>query len=252
MTQVFGLAYSELYDTFYQDKDYELECHLVESLLGAEGSALRVLDLGCGTGGHAQVLARRGHQVVGVDRSANMIAAARRKAESLHGSARLDYQVGDIRTARVDQEFDAVIMMFAVLGYQVEDADVLATLRTARRHLQPGGRLLCDFWYGPAVLHQRPTARTRDLVTSQGPIARTASARLDPARRTCTVDISWRGPGADDSRSEQHVVRYFFPTEIESWLNTSDFVLDRIGAWPETDRPADDTTWNGFLLAKAV
>jgi hypothetical protein len=50
-------------------------------------------------------------------------------------------------------------MMFAVLGYQGENDDVLAALKTAHRHARPGGLFLFDVWYGPAVLHERPSQR---------------------------------------------------------------------------------------------
>ena len=43
----------------------------------------RILDLGCGTGGHALVLARRGYRITGVDRSASMLEIARRKAKEV-------------------------------------------------------------------------------------------------------------------------------------------------------------------------
>jgi len=34
-------------------------------------------------------------------------------------------------------------MMFAILGYQLDNAEVLSALRTARRHLNSGGRFIC-------------------------------------------------------------------------------------------------------------
>jgi len=153
---------------------------------------------------------------------------------------------------RLEQTFDAVLMMFAVLGYQTSEDHVLAALRTARSHLTKGGKLLCDFWYGPAVLAQRPSSRTRTLDSPEGPIRRTASARLDVLRRICTIDIAWNVPGQCDEFSEQHVVRYFFPEEIEQIAKAAGFAAHRMGAWPATDKPADATTWNSFLLTHAI
>ena len=54
------------------------------------------------------------------------------------------------------QTFDAAVMMFAVLSYQLSNQDVLSTLATVRRHLQVGGLFIADLWYGPAVLNERP------------------------------------------------------------------------------------------------
>ena len=47
--------------------------------------------------------------------------------------------------------------MFAVIGYQTSNDELFAALQTVRRHLKPKGLFICDFWYGPAVLKQRPT-----------------------------------------------------------------------------------------------
>jgi ubiquinone/menaquinone biosynthesis C-methylase UbiE len=75
------------------------------------------LDLGCGTGDHALPLAKRGYQVVGVDRSAGMLKSARKKAASGQVDGKPNFYHGDIRSFHVEQSFDASLMMFAVLGY---------------------------------------------------------------------------------------------------------------------------------------
>src|SRR5438477_349480 len=55
----------------YSGKDYEGECGLIVEAVQRFGldPTRSILDLGCGTGGHAIPLARRGYEVVGVDRS---------------------------------------------------------------------------------------------------------------------------------------------------------------------------------------
>jgi predicted TPR repeat methyltransferase len=83
MSETFGIGYAEVYDAIYHDKDYATECDLVERVLSANAAApmRRILDLGCGTGRHADLLAERGYEVVGVDRSPHMIEQARARAE---------------------------------------------------------------------------------------------------------------------------------------------------------------------------
>ena len=77
----FGPAYARAYDALYESKDYESECDLLLDVLreGGDRDVRRILDLGCGTGSHALELAQRGLDVVGVDRSAEMTAIARRE-----------------------------------------------------------------------------------------------------------------------------------------------------------------------------
>jgi len=161
---VFGDLYARLYDAFYQEKNYEAECDLIEEVFRryAGGPVNSILDLGCGTGNHVFPLARRGYQVAGVDRSPEMLALARAKLASCSGSPEQPLPIfhpGDLRDLDLGEQFDAVLMMFAVLSYQVTNEDVLAALGTVRRHLKPGGLFMADVWYGPAVLAQRPGDR---------------------------------------------------------------------------------------------
>src|SRR5258708_17459025 len=147
----------------------------------------RVLDLGCGTGGDAVRLARRGYEVVGVDRSLDMLERARAQDSSAR------FELGDIGDLNLGETFDAALMMFAVLGYQVGNSDVQAALATARRHVRPSGLFLCDFWYGPAVLAQRPTERVKVLDTPDGQVIRVATGDLDARHNLCMVRYHlWR------------------------------------------------------------
>ena len=254
MIEPFGATYAEAYDAIYQDKDYTAECDLVERLFAHAAAPVRdVLDLGCGTGRHAELLVDRGYEVVGVDRSPHMIAQANRRAAQRRSSRSPVYHVGDVRTFRTDRRFDAALMMFAVLGYQLEDDDVHAALRTARVLLRDGGLLLFDCWYGPAVLHQQPTDRTKTVEGSDGRWVRTSTSQLDVQRRRITVRFHvQRTTGAEERRTEEtHCLRFFFGSDIESFLHATGFSLVRIGAMPDFDTDPDETTWNVLVLARA-
>jgi SAM-dependent methyltransferase len=140
VSNVFGPAYAAAYDLFYAEKDYEAECEVIQRAF-AEFSAApirRVLDLGCGTGSHAIPLAQRGFEVIGVDRSPGMLAAARVKAEIADVSGRISFLLDDVTAARHMASCDAVLMMFNVLGYQASPAEVAAALAAVRRALRPG------------------------------------------------------------------------------------------------------------------
>jgi SAM-dependent methyltransferase len=249
---VFGAGYAAAYDALYQDKDYEAECDLLERLARehGDGSTQRVLDLGCGTGGHAIVLARRGYEVVGVDRSEEMLALARRKAAGTTAA----FRQGDIRSVALGERFDLVAIMFAVLGYLGGDDDVRAALATARRHLRPGGLLVCDVWYEPAVVAQRPSERVREVEVPGGRILRRSSGELDEERRTCTVRFHVVEERDGDRREteEEHVMRYFSRADLERLTAEAGLDLVRLGAFPDADREPDGTTWNVVAVARAA
>ena len=257
MSDVFGSIYADAYDLFYRDKDYAAECDLIERLFQTygDGSIRSVLDSGCGTGNHAIPLAQRGYKVVGVDRSESMLAHARRKAACFSGSSGVTFHQEDIRSVDLQQHFDAALMMFAVLGYQLENGDVLSALRAARRHLCPGGLFIFDVWYGPAVLHQRPSQRVRVIPTPEGKILRVASGELDICHHLCTVHYHvWRleGERLVAETEESHTIRYFFPRELDLFLECSGFAPMRLGPFPEFDQDPDETTWNVLGVTKAV
>ncbi len=257
MSEPFGSIYADCYDALYQEKDYEAECDLIERLFKTyeDGRIKSVLDLGCGTGNHALRLSMRDFEVIGVDRSESMLAQARKKAAQSLPAVRDAFYQADIRSVDLERRFDAVLMMFAVLGYQLENADIMGVFRAARRHLNPGGLLLFDVWYGPAVLLQRPSERVKIIPTSHGKISRASSSELDTTRQTCTVRYHvWK---FDNERllnetEEEHTVRYFFQLELNLFLESTGFTPVRLGAFPEFDRDPDEHTWNVLCVARAV
>jgi SAM-dependent methyltransferase len=257
MSEIFGSTYADAYNQLYNDKDYAAECDLIEQLFRRYSTVpvSSVLDLGCGTGNHAFPVSHRGYEVVGVERSDGMLALAQKKLSQNGDKGTVHFQKGDIRDVDLGRKFDAALMMFAVLGYQVENGDVLAALKTARRHLEPGGLLICDFWYGPAVLHQRPSERVRIVPGESGDLLRAASGELDTAGHTCTVRFHVWQLNHDRlvaETDETHLMRYFFPQELRLLLDCSGLSLLRLGAFPDFDRQPDESTWNVLAVARAV
>jgi SAM-dependent methyltransferase len=246
----FGAQYAGAYDDLYQDKNYSAECDLLERVF-RDFSLIpirRVLDLGCGTGRHAALLADRGYEMFGVDRSAAMLDNARARGTAAR------FAEGDITSFDLGETFDAVVVLFAVLGYLTENADVLAALNTARRHLRPGGILFADVWYGPAVLAQRPSERVKVLEGRDTRVIRAASGELDVRRNTCSVEYRlWRiqGERLCSETREQHTVRFFFEPELADFLDRAALDLQHVGAFPNIDDKPGEQTWNIAVIARA-
>lgn len=250
MTPEFGAVYSQAYDVLYKDKDYGAEVDLVEQAFErfASSPVKTVLDLGCGTGGHLMELERRGYRATGVDRSEHMISRARSKISNQTGVV-----VGDARTVKLGKQFDAALMMFAVLSYQLGNQDVAAALRTVRDHLEPKGLFVFDVWFGPAVLSQRPTERIRTISSEGKTIIRAARSSLDLLSHTC--DVEYRVWGLEKDRvveesSEVHRVRYFFPLELELHLEQAGLRLLSLSQFPTLDSVPTDQSWNVLGIAE--
>jgi SAM-dependent methyltransferase len=247
---VFGGTYASAYDAMYESKDYERECDLVEQAFErfAAGPVHSILDLGCGTGGHALPLAGRGHEVVGVDRSAEMIARA--KAKAADAGVSVDFREGDAQDLDLGRSFDAVIVMFAVIGYQLTNDEVRALLATARRHLEPGGVLVFDTWHGPGVIASPPGSGERDLETPGGPMKRIVTGELDVRRHRCTVNYRLIPADGPEER-ETHVMRFFFPLELELLCQLEGFEMVSITPFGSLDGDVSRDTWNATVVASA-
>ena len=252
MTGVFGPDYSDSYDAFYADKDYVAECDLVERIFKRTGRPVRsILDLGCGTGRHSVELARRGYEVTGVDLSEGMLERARRRAKA-EGVSGTTFLLGDVQNFQLNRRFDAVLSMFAVVGYQISDAAVRSTLANVRQHLEPEGVFIFDVWYGPAVEAVGPSARLKVVPVEGGEIERKAVGTLEPNSNVCSVkyELTRRQSGKPDAQSsETHRMRYFFEDGLDGFLNESGLKLKTIAAFPDVENPPSTESWNVLVVA---
>ena len=250
MSDAFGAGYSSEYDLLYADKDYEAEVAFIERAIARWAPQARsIVDFGCGSGNHALPLARAGFEVTGVDRSTHMLARAREKARVQPTAS---FAEGDVRSVHLGASFDVALMMFAVLGYQLTDSDVAATLENVRAHLSPGGLLVFDVWYGPAVLATGPERRTKVMRERDREVTRIASATLSRADRRADVHYDVRV--TESAREiacfeERHAVRYFFADEIERFLGAAGFEKLSVNAFGTDAAPSEDS-WNVSVIAR--
>lgn len=246
---VFG-KYSRYYDLLYRDKDYQGEADFIAQALShhvVKGSA--ILELGCGTGKHAALLAEKGYHVHGIDQSAEMLAAANARIATLPKAIgeRLGYAMGDVRNYETPQRFDVVASLFHVASYQTSNDDLLAMVHTAARHLNPGGVFLFDYWYGPAVLSDRPVVRSKHMESDAIDVTRVATPTMDAERSVVDVDyqvtIRDKKTGNSDTLNERHSMRYLFSPEIDLIARMCGLTVKESFEWLTGKAPGYDS-WN--------
>jgi ubiquinone/menaquinone biosynthesis C-methylase UbiE len=165
----------------------------------ATNSKGRVLELGCGTGRISLPLARAGVSLVGVDRSAHMLARAVRRVEALRRKRR--GRGRQVRLIRADIRalpfrpalFSTVLAPYGILQSLVRDSDLMATLDSVARVLKPGGL------FGLDLVPDVPNWREyRDKVQMKGRAAGgahltlTETVRHDRRRRLTIFEQAYR------------------------------------------------------------
>ena len=239
--------YSRYYDLLYRDKDYAAEADYVYSRLEkfCPCSIGTLLEFGSGTGIHARLLAKKGVQVTGIEYSAEMVAQA-------EITENFTCCQGDIREARLNSRFDAVVSLFHVMSYQTENSDMRNVFDRAGEHLNPGGIFLFDIWYTPAVLSMRPETRVKRVAVDDA-IEVTRIAEPDILVNENRVDVHYT-VFINNTKTKQchtvketHPMRYFSLPEIDLFAECSGF--ERICAEEFlTGEELGEKTWGACIV----
>jgi SAM-dependent methyltransferase len=134
------------YDEIYaaEGKDYPAEANIVHKLIQkyrkSTGKAL--LDVGCGTGIHANLLSRH-YQVQGLDLDKKMLAVAR------GNYPQIKFQQGDMVNFQLINKFDVIVSLFSAIGYARTKTRLHRTIKNMSQHLASGGVLLIEPWFTP-------------------------------------------------------------------------------------------------------
>lgn len=136
----FDEDYLRIYRPMLTAETTRQEVDFIESALAPPPGGA-VLDLACGYGRHAIVMAERGYGVTGVDFNPRYLEIAREEARRAGIAVR--WVVGDMRTLPFVNEFRAVYSYFTSFGYFTDEENE-AALRCVAAALEPGGRFLID------------------------------------------------------------------------------------------------------------
>jgi SAM-dependent methyltransferase len=155
---------AEHYDLLYAEhKDYESEAaRLVELIREHRPEARRVLDVGCGTGRHAELVSRAGFEVDGLDLDPEFVRIAQARNPWGH------FALGDMTTFTVNEPYDGVLCLFGSIGYARDRHGLQTTVDRLAAATRPGGVVIVEPWLEPAdakdgyvMMH---SARTPDLI----------------------------------------------------------------------------------------
>lgn len=219
------------YDQIYSDKDYQKEIEFIVSMLKKYENrrSKKILDLGCGTGGHSLLLAKKSYSVTGIDSSDIVLKIARKKFSE--NGIRGRFLKGDMKEFDLCEKFDSCISLFCSLCYLPTSREFKMALHNIAKHLKPKGLLIFDFWNGNAVINQKPSKKIKIIKKGKRKINRIAQPRINYLKQICDIEYHckvWEKNLLIDDFKETHRIRYHFPADLESYLNETGFELVKI------------------------
>ena len=247
--------YANYYNLIYKNKDYQSEVNYVEQLINryATRSGKRILDVGCGTGYHAIIFQNKGYDVFGIDLSQKMIDIANINNKKKDSPK---FKVIDSTSFDLDQKFDVIISLFHVMSYQCSNEALESSLLNIYNHLDNSGLFIFDFWYGPAVLNDKPNNRYKEFEDENLKIIRITESKIDYNKNVVKVNFTMviQDKKLQDKYTtlkETHNMRYFFLPELNYILNKIGFTVLACYKWLQNDSVSVNS-WYGTIIAKKL
>lgn len=158
------IEYAKYYNLLNKEKNYIEECDYLQKIFKRfQVIPASLLDFGCGTGRHAIEFARRGHWVQGVDLSEEMIKLAKEafNKEDLPAMGEILFLTLKDFLSQPIKKNDVSVSLFHVANYQTTDEDLIEYFRILNKSTKPGGLVIFDYWYRPAVDNLKPEKRKK-------------------------------------------------------------------------------------------
>lgn len=219
--------------------------YLDELLVRHPVAGRRALDLACGTGTLALLLADAGWDVTGLDSSAAMLDQARAKAENMVTPGRVEFVQGDMRELRIENaklkiekedrvsslfsffnsQFDLVTCVYDSLNYLLDERDLAACFEGVARVLAPGGLLVADMNTRYFLEYDWGVCE----VIEQAGLVQITQTYFDPAVACSTMVLS--GFAGDDELGyvrfdETHIERAYAPDSVERLLRSAGLEIE--------------------------
>ena len=206
------------------------------------GAGAKLLDVPCGHGRHAHLLAEAGFDVTGLDFSPTLLARAKARGTG----SRLRYLRGDMRKlpSRWSGRFDGVLNLFTSFGFFQHPLDDAGVIGELSRVLKPGGVLL---WHGASRDGVARGLVPRDWWTSTDGTMFACERDFDPLSGLLTVRTTVRGRGKPVERS--HQIRLYTATRLAELCAAAGLIVER--AWDGwRDRPMSSRSSEMLILAR--
>ena len=156
--------FAAAYDKMMENVDYVRWADYVDKLFARYNfHPKNVLDIACGTGSTAILLAKKGYVMSGSDRALEMLLWAREKAKHQRAHLRLWQQ--DMRGIAVSRPYDAVLCLYDSINYITTAEEMNQVFTNVSEALIPGGMFIFDVTTEYNIVrhfHRQTFAESRD------------------------------------------------------------------------------------------
>jgi ubiquinone/menaquinone biosynthesis C-methylase UbiE len=141
---------ANFYDDIYaaNGKDYQKEAATANKIIQKykKSTGNNLLDVGCGTGIHANLLSRH-YKVEGLDVEPKMLTVAKKNFPKIR------FQQGDMVNFKLRRQFDVIVCLFSAIGHVKTKNRLQKAVKNLAQHLLSGGVLLIEPWFTPEQWH---------------------------------------------------------------------------------------------------
>lgn len=139
----YGKGFAQVYDKAgFSSFSERMIPYIDQQLERLNSQPESVLDLACGTGTAAILLARRGLRVYGVDGSQHMLEMAKQKAAE--EKAHVEFLLSDMRSFTIPEKVDLAVSLYDSLNYILKPEELVSVFVRVREHLKENGFFMFD------------------------------------------------------------------------------------------------------------
>ncbi len=248
--------YSYYYDLINYQKQYSEESDYIAKLLILHfpNQSLDILELGCGSGAHAEYLVKYPFIsfIQGIELSEEMVKEV--KGKNIKSFDVLQGNIAELTKLTLPKTFDAAISLFHVMSYLTKTEEILSCFKGVHKLLNNGGVFIFDVWYTPAVYFQKPETRIRKVENDRIEVTRIAKSIMDEDRNVVDVNfeifVKDKTSNTIEVFSETHPMRHFSTPEIRLMAEFSGFELIESHEFQTMKQPSVNTWGVTYILKK--
>ena len=209
--------FARYYDLIYKWMDYPGESEFIEMVVERykESEGMNLLDVACGTGGHAYYL-QNSFNVLGLDINPEMLDIAREKLPEM------EFVHGDMKKMDLNKEFDVIICLFSAINYHTTLDELENSFKRFYKHLESGGILIFDLGFCTENWEEGRML-VDAVVEGDLQLARISQSRLYNGVFNANFVFLVKEDGKMDFEIDQHQIGVFPTIKVGSILEKTGF-----------------------------